>query len=123
MSAAPDRALALLGELDSALGDERAAVERLDRGGLATAQERKLSLVGELEALGALSPEEAPLPLRGRLKEAAAAVRAHAAANAALLADAAASITQALGLRTETGLYDRHARRLDTVRAVGGSSA
>ncbi len=121
MSAAADRALALLEQLVAALSDERAAVQRLDHAALSAITERKRVLVESIQQLGPVPSGSAPEPLRSRLQTTAASVRAHAEANAALLADAAASVNELLGLRSDSGMYDRRARRLNTVRVLGGS--
>ncbi len=123
MSKGCDRALELLAALEATLRDERTAVEQLDRGALTEATERKRGLLADLQGLVPLVPDGAPPALRARIKEGAARIRAQAAANAALLTDAVAIVNETLGIRSDLGLYDRHARRVDEVRALAGSQA
>ena len=121
---------ALLQELEHQLTRERQAVSRLDGAALTDVTSEKQRIADCIQQLVA-SPQPADnghrgtsvRTLRTTVGRTLGRVTAQAEANAALLTDANIAVNEVFGARTDSGTYDRHARRVQRARAFFGKAA
>jgi len=120
MTADLDRAHPALGtivDLERLLVRERDAARVLDTNALVAISEQKQAMAAELRSLLAQAP------CSPAVRAAVARLGALAEANAALLSDAVAMMSESLGLREDSGTYDARARRQASTRARTGQAA